>query len=28
VINTIKGGSVVFAYYPDRDYLKHSNYIA
>lgn len=28
VINTIKGGSVVFAYYPDRDYLRHSNYIA
>ena len=27
VINTIKGGSVVFAYYPDRDYLTHSNYV-
>jgi hypothetical protein len=26
VINTIKGGSVVFAYYPDRNYLSHSNY--
>lgn len=28
VINTIKGGSVVFAYYPDQNYLSHSNYIA
>ena len=28
VINTIKGGSVVFAYYPDRNYLSHSSYIA
>lgn len=28
VINTIKGGSVIFAYYPDRNYLKHSNYLA
>ena len=27
VINTIKGGSVVFAYYPDRNYLSHSNYV-
>jgi hypothetical protein len=26
VINTIKGGSVVFAYYPDHNYLSHSNY--
>lgn len=26
VINTIKGGSVVFAYYPDRNYLSHSGY--
>lgn len=26
VINTIKGGSVVFAYYPDRNYLTHSGY--
>lgn len=26
VINTIKGGSVVFAYYPDSNYLAHSNY--
>ena len=28
VINTIKGGSVVFAYYPDRNYLTHSSYVA
>ena len=28
VINTIKGGSVVFAYYPDRNYLSHSSYVA
>ena len=28
VINTIKGGSVVFAYYPDRNYLSHSSYQA
>ena len=27
VINTIKGGSVVFAYYPDRNYLSHSGYV-
>lgn len=26
VINTIKGGSVVFAYYPDRYYLSHTGY--
>lgn len=26
VINTIKGGSVVFAYYPDNYYLSHSGY--
>lgn len=26
VINTLKGGSIVFAYYPDRNYLAHSNY--
>jgi len=26
VINTIKNGSVVFAYYPDKSYLAHSNY--
>ena len=28
VINTIKGGSVLFAYYPDRYYLTHSGYVA
>ncbi|WP_025385811.1 murein L,D-transpeptidase catalytic domain family protein [Legionella oakridgensis] len=28
VINTIKGGSIVFAYYPDRKYLSHSGYAA
>ncbi|WP_058530245.1 murein L,D-transpeptidase catalytic domain family protein [Legionella rubrilucens] len=27
VINTIKGGSVVFAYYPDHYYLSHSGYV-
>lgn len=26
VINTIKGGSIVFAYYPDSNYLSHSGY--
>ncbi|MCA0403426.1 MAG: murein L,D-transpeptidase catalytic domain family protein [Proteobacteria bacterium] len=26
VINTIKGGSVVFAYYPDKKYLRNSDY--
>ncbi len=26
VINTIKGGSVVFAYYPDHNYLSHTGY--
>ncbi len=26
VINTIKGGSVVFAYYPDQNYLSHTGY--
>ncbi|MDP3561274.1 MAG: murein L,D-transpeptidase catalytic domain family protein [Legionellaceae bacterium] len=26
VINTLKGGSVVFAYYPDRNYLSHTNF--
>lgn len=26
VINTIKNGSVVFAYYPDKNYLSHSGY--
>lgn len=28
LINTIKGGSVVFAYYPDSNYLRHSNFLA
>ena len=28
VINAIKGGSVLFAYYPDHYYLTHSNYVA
>ena len=28
VINTIKGGSVLFAYYPDQYYLSHSGYVA
>lgn len=28
VINTIKDGSVVFAYYPDKNYLSRSGYIA
>jgi len=27
VINSIKNGSIVFAYYPDRYYLKHSSYV-
>ncbi|WED44487.1 murein L,D-transpeptidase catalytic domain family protein [Legionella cardiaca] len=27
VINTIKNGSVVFAYYPDSYYLSHSGYV-
>jgi hypothetical protein len=27
VINTIKNGSVIFAYYPDRNYLSHSGYL-
>jgi hypothetical protein len=27
VINTIKNGSVVFAYYPDKYYLSHSGYV-
>ena len=26
VINAIKGGSVLFAYYPDRKYLSHTGY--
>lgn len=28
LINTIKGGSIVFAYYPDSDWIKHSKYLA
>lgn len=28
VINTIKEGSVVFAYYPDSQYLNHSDFVA
>ncbi|WP_131780898.1 murein L,D-transpeptidase catalytic domain family protein [Legionella gresilensis] len=27
VINTLKGGSVVFAYYPDKYYLSHSGFV-
>jgi hypothetical protein len=27
IINKIKGGSIVFAYYPDKNYLGHSKYI-
>lgn len=27
VINAIKGGSVIFAYYPDRNYLSHSRFV-
>lgn len=27
VINLLKGGSVVFAYYPDKNYLKNSNFV-
>jgi len=27
IINTIKGGSVLFAYYPDRSWLSHSHYL-
>ena len=26
IINTIKNGSIVFAYYPDKNYISHSNY--
>ena len=26
IINLIKGGSVIFAYYPDRNYLSHSSF--
>lgn len=27
IINTIKNGSVIFAYYPDRNFLSHSHFI-
>ncbi len=27
VINTIKNGSVIFAYFPDKKFLSHSNYL-
>lgn len=27
IINTIKNGSVIFAYYPDSDYLSNSSYL-
>ncbi len=27
IINTIKNGSVLFAYYPDKQYLQHSRYL-
>ena len=27
IINTIKGGTIIFAYYPDSFYLKHSGYV-
>lgn len=27
IINYIKGGSVIFAYYPDKNYLSHSKYV-
>lgn len=27
IINAIKGGSILFAYYPDKAYLNHSNYV-
>lgn len=28
LINTIKGGSLVFAYYPDRNWLSHSSFLS
>jgi hypothetical protein len=28
LINTIKGGTVLFAYYPDKYYLSHSGYVS
>jgi L,D-transpeptidase catalytic domain len=27
IINTLKGGSVIFAYYPDKNYLKRSSFL-
>ena len=27
VINAIKGGSVIFAYYPDKNYFSHSHFV-
>ena len=27
IINTIKEGTLVFAYYPDKDWLNHSNFL-
>lgn len=27
LISTIKGGTLIFAYYPDQNYLAHSNYL-
>lgn len=28
IINTLKGGSVIFAYYPDKNYLNKSHFVA
>lgn len=28
IINTVKDGSLIFAYYPDQKWLKHSKYLA
>lgn len=28
IINTIKGGTVLFAYYPDRNYMRHSRFMS
>ena len=28
VIDTIKGGSLVFSYFPDQDWLQHSRFVA
>ena len=27
IINTIKNGSMIFVYYPDKNYITHSNYV-